>query len=280
MAPPDSDAARAKRVRVEQTSSCPPESEAGAPESEAGAPESEAGAPACGAPQPESEAGAPACGAAPPASGAGAGAGAACFGSRVTQAGENAFDSFKCSISRALPVDPVTAEDGHIYERAAIEKHFETARAARSPMTRRPMGGKLLKAHHVRSAIESAIASGLLPEEVCEDYATRKEEFEKEKLDELKRKASNGDAKAALEVARNILGSRLSGDNPRISCALTYLARGSLKENADGRKCKRMFLRLVSPEPTPRPAPSLSAPVSRPQSTRHFAPPPRFLRPR
>ena len=36
---------------------------------------------------------------------------------------------YLCPITRELPVDPVMAEDGRIYERSAIEKHFITCQS-------------------------------------------------------------------------------------------------------------------------------------------------------
>ena len=45
------------------------------------------------------------------------------------------------SITCELPVDPVVAEDGHVYERSAIEEHIRTKGAElKSPMTGLSMG--------------------------------------------------------------------------------------------------------------------------------------------
>ena len=46
-------------------------------------------------------------------------------------------DSFRCPIGRSLMRDPVTAADGHSYERANIEQWFAKNRGAQltSPMT-------------------------------------------------------------------------------------------------------------------------------------------------
>ena len=33
-------------------------------------------------------------------------------------------EEFLCAITMALPVDPVTAQDGHVYERSAIEELY------------------------------------------------------------------------------------------------------------------------------------------------------------
>ena len=43
---------------------------------------------------------------------------------RCKTAVEDACAEFLCPITLALPVDPVTAEDGEVYERAAIEDWF------------------------------------------------------------------------------------------------------------------------------------------------------------
>lgn len=64
-----------------------------------------------------------------------------------------------CSISLELPVDPVTAEDGHVYEREAIEQYFEgqTGTHVKSPLTREIMGKKLLPSPLVRNMTEILI---------------------------------------------------------------------------------------------------------------------------
>ena len=40
---------------------------------------------------------------------------------------ENVHSNFKCCITGELPIDPVTAMDGNVYERSEIEKWFEEA---------------------------------------------------------------------------------------------------------------------------------------------------------
>ncbi|EOD24843.1 hypothetical protein EMIHUDRAFT_238249 [Emiliania huxleyi CCMP1516] len=63
---------------------------------------------------------------------------------------EDAAAEFVCPITLELPIEPVTAEDGAIYERDAIEKYFlmrtSQGLALRSPLTNKPMGQGLLPA--------------------------------------------------------------------------------------------------------------------------------------
>ena len=55
---------------------------------------------------------------------------------------------FLCPITHALPVDPVTAEDGHVYERSAIEDWLSKGRHT-SPITNEAMGTRLTSAVQV-----------------------------------------------------------------------------------------------------------------------------------
>ena len=57
---------------------------------------------------------------------------------------EDISEQFICPITQELLIEPVTAADGHLYERAAIEKWLE-ARST-SPMTNQPMGPNLIPA--------------------------------------------------------------------------------------------------------------------------------------
>ena len=47
-------------------------------------------------------------------------------------------DEYLCPITQELPIDPVTAEDGRVYERSAIEEWLATNE--KSPHTNEPMG--------------------------------------------------------------------------------------------------------------------------------------------
>jgi TPR repeat protein len=81
-----------------------------------------------------------------------------------------------CPIALELPVDPVTAEDGRVYNRADIQKHIDNSKRMRgdgatrrveyedltSPMTKEPMGPNLLPAIQVRNSIRALIESGAI----------------------------------------------------------------------------------------------------------------------
>ena len=103
-----------------------------------------------------------------------------------------------CPISYELPVDPVMAEDGNIYERSAIEEWL--SHQQKSPMTNQPMGTKLLPAFQIRSMIETMVRSGGISGEMAVSWQKRLEE--EQELAAVKEKADGGDlvAMATLSV--------------------------------------------------------------------------------
>ena len=84
---------------------------------------------------------------------------------------------FLCAITQELPIDPVTAEDGRVYERSAIEEWL--TKNEKSPHTNEPMGKKLLPALQVKNMIASMVKSGALSGDKCAAW-TQKLEQEKE----------------------------------------------------------------------------------------------------
>lgn len=114
-------------------------------------------------------------------------------------------DEYICPITAELPLDPVTAEDGHIYERKAIEEFFSSHRAAntpiKSPMTNLPMDCKLLPNKQARNAIETLVRSGA----ICGDKAAPwlKRLRGEEKMKALKAKAESGDISAIDKIAHS-----------------------------------------------------------------------------
>ena len=100
-----------------------------------------------------------------------------------------------CPITQALPVQPVMAEDGKIYERDAILAWFaEKAGTATSPSTNEGIGTKLLPAVQARNTIESLIQSGAIEGELAEAWQ-KNLEFEK-RVKEMRAKAEGGDGEA------------------------------------------------------------------------------------
>lgn len=73
-------------------------------------------------------------------------------------------DELVCPITLELPMDPVIAEDGRIYERAAIQQFFKKTKTAkfRSPMTNAEIGSKLYPAIQAKNIIEMIVKSGVV----------------------------------------------------------------------------------------------------------------------
>jgi len=69
-----------------------------------------------------------------------------------------------CPLTRELPIDPATAEDGLIYERAAIAEHILQCLDSLlySPVTGEPMGPRLTTAFAVRGDIGALVRTGSL----------------------------------------------------------------------------------------------------------------------
>ena len=103
-----------------------------------------------------------------------------------------------CAITQELPVDPVIARDGRVYERAAIEKWFERDGPLKSPVTNEPMKRKLLPAVQVRNMIERMVKSGALKGEKVDAWAA------KIQIDDKRTKviaaANGGDVDAMLDL--------------------------------------------------------------------------------
>ena len=90
---------------------------------------------------------------------------------------EEIIAEYRCPITQELPVDPVVAEDGQCYDRAAIEEWFEKHDSVKSPMSNQPIGKKLMPAFQMRNAIERLISKGILTGEAAEAWTERQEEL-------------------------------------------------------------------------------------------------------
>ena len=66
--------------------------------------------------------------------------------------------NLQCPITHRLPVRPVVAADGHVYERSAIEKWLQTK--STSPLTNAEMDRTLMDSTQTRTLIQSAIENG------------------------------------------------------------------------------------------------------------------------
>ena len=125
---------------------------------------------------------------------------------------------FKCPIGHDLPIDPVMAKDGVVYERAAIERWFKTKEGERrggdptSPSTRAVIGTELIPVPQIRNTIEALVKSGAIDGELATAWKQKlamKLLFEKE-VKELRAKAEAGDG-AAMRMLGTWYGSGLNG---------------------------------------------------------------------
>ena len=112
---------------------------------------------------------------------------------------DESIAEFICPITQELPLDPVTAEDGLVYEREAIERWLTQKRT--SPSTNKAMGTRLLPAVQARSVIEKLVKSGAIAGDKAENWQKRIQD--EEEFLEKKRRAEGGDA-----GAMNTVGTR------------------------------------------------------------------------
>eukprot|EP00562_Extubocellulus_spinifer_P011448 CAMPEP_0178550022 /NCGR_PEP_ID=MMETSP0697-20121206/6036_1 /TAXON_ID=265572 /ORGANISM="Extubocellulus spinifer, Strain CCMP396" /LENGTH=120 /DNA_ID=CAMNT_0020182793 /DNA_START=327 /DNA_END=685 /DNA_ORIENTATION=+ len=75
-----------------------------------------------------------------------------------------AAENFVCPITHELPIDPVMAEDGVIYEKREIKEWIRKKQAdgndVTSPATNTKMGTKLLPVLQVRNNIKDLVENG------------------------------------------------------------------------------------------------------------------------
>ena len=104
-----------------------------------------------------------------------------------------------CPTTQELPIRPVTAEDGKIYEEKAIREWWSKKDGEpTSPSTGAVIGTKLLPAPQARNMIETLVKSGAIEGEIAEAW-TKKLETEK-KVKELLAKAEGGDGNAMYNL--------------------------------------------------------------------------------
>jgi len=115
---------------------------------------------------------------------------------RHKSATEEAFAELVCPITFSLPVDPVMAEDGKVYERSAIEEWLKQQH--KSPVTNLAMGTRLLPALQVKNMIRTMVASGALTGDKVDAWKLKLEE--EEKVAEVRREAEAGDGEAMYDL--------------------------------------------------------------------------------
>ena len=122
---------------------------------------------------------------------------------RAMKETKSVADDLICPITHELPFDPVTAEDGRIYERSAIEQHIQSRQGLQlqSPMTNEPMGPRLFPNPQQKNVIHTLVESGVITGDLAEKWNGM---VEKEKqMEELIKKARGGDPSAMGTLGRN-----------------------------------------------------------------------------
>lgn len=95
-----------------------------------------------------------------------------CTEQRYKSVIEESAAEFVCPIMHELPMDPVMAEDGHVYERKAIEEWFACGNG-KSPVTNSAMGSRVLPAVQVKNMIVSMVKSGVLSGKTVDEWQQR-----------------------------------------------------------------------------------------------------------
>lgn len=110
---------------------------------------------------------------------------------------EAVVQEYLCPITTELPVDPVTAEDGRVYERDAIEAHISRrGGATKSPLTNAKMGKRLYPALQIRNTIERLVESGNIDGELAKAYKQNR------LVQQTKKDAERGESKAMKSLAQ------------------------------------------------------------------------------
>ena len=152
---------------------------------------------------------------------------------RYKSAIDEMADEFVCPISHELPVDPVTAEDGRVYERSSIEEWFGTPQLARaaqvkSPVTNEMMGKRLFPAVQARNTIKSMVQSGALSGAKADAWKQRIED--EDEVARVRQRAEDGDA-----ASMNNLGVWYRHGNKGLAKdlaqAFAWFKRSALKEH-------------------------------------------------
>ena len=115
---------------------------------------------------------------------------------RTKSAVNEAMNEFLCPITFSLPVDPVTAEDGNVYERSAIEEWLEQQH--KSPVTNLAMGTRLQPALRVKNMIRAMVTSGALTGDKVDAWKLKLEE--EQEVAEMLREAEAGDGAAMYNL--------------------------------------------------------------------------------
>ena len=108
---------------------------------------------------------------------------------------------FVCPITQELPIKPVTAEDGKVYEERAIREWFSKKDGEpTSPSTGAIIGKKLFPAPQARNTIEALVKSGAIDGEIAEAWQKKLEQ--ESEVAVTRADAEGGDGKSMYRLGR------------------------------------------------------------------------------
>jgi TPR repeat protein len=135
---------------------------------------------------------------------------------RKTRQQWSVAEELLCPICLELPLDPVIAEDGRIYEQSAIQKHINQTGTAKlkSPSTNNAMGPRLVPCLQIKNIIERAIDHGEIDGELAEVWKVKR--ATKREFEQWLSRAEKGDSDAMVEVAKAFTFGLLGNDKDLI----------------------------------------------------------------
>jgi TPR repeat protein len=127
---------------------------------------------------------------------------ARCCKARYRAALEAIADELVCPITHELPVDPVIAQDGRVYDRRAIAEWVASCHARglplTSPVTREVMGSALLPARHALHVVRRVVESDAVRDDKAE--AWKQQLADEAHVKDVHRDATSGNALAMHEL--------------------------------------------------------------------------------
>ena len=127
----------------------------------------------------------------------------------MEQCVDDTAEELICPITFELPVDPVMAEDGRVYERRAIEDWMARPGELKSPTANTPMGPRVFPAKQARNIIERMVRTGAISGPKADAWSKKlaeEEEVKARKLAEeevvkaMRARAEVGDTEAMLKM--------------------------------------------------------------------------------
>ena len=139
-------------------------------------------------------------------------------------------DEYICPITWKLPLHPVIAEDGRVYDHDAIKTYFDSQALdiVPSPCTRKMIGTRLIESTQIRNAIEQMVRSGAVDTDKAEEWIERIDNEDKFKYFCAKMNDDNvPDIKKLPSIYKIACCYAFGkGTNINFSLSFTYFERG------------------------------------------------------